>query len=132
MTTTSNADGWSTSGNLDWNNDGGVRLGYGMWSAATGATTLTKTFHMPANTSVKMYVRGKVVSTAGYTNTFTASVSGTSVAEASVKGGNSSSFELTDKVGTMTSSDPTISIRNASATATRASYVYELELQYNL
>ena len=131
MTTTSNADGWSTSGPLKWNNGGGLRMGYGIEHASTSATTLTKTFHMPANTSVKMYVRGNVRSTSGYTNTFRASVSGSTVGEATKNGSGSSDFELKDKVGTMTSSDPTISIRNASATSTRASYVYELKLQYN-
>ena len=136
MNVTSNDGSWSEDGKTTWNNGGGVRLGYGLGGTQTGPTTLTKGFKMPANTSVKMYVRGKVETTANSSNTFSAKVSGGTVAEAKAASsswtkGATTNFELKDKVGTMTNADPTISLRNASATASRATYIYEMKLEYN-
>lgn len=136
MTTSSNADGWSISGPSDWNKNGGFRMGYGVEHASTAATSATKGFYMPANTLVKMYVRGKVETTANSSNTFSAKVSGGTVAEAKAESsswikGATTEFELKDKVGTITNADPTISLRNASATSSRATYIYEMKLEYH-
>ena len=136
MTVSSNADGWSISGPSDWNKNGGFRMGYGVEHASTAATSATKGFYMPANTLVKMYVRGKVETTANSSNTFSAKVSGETVAEAKAESsswikGATTEFELKDKVGTITNADPTISLRNASATSSRATYIYEMKLEYN-
>lgn len=136
MNVTSNDGSWSEDGKTTWNNGGGVRLGYGLGGFQTGPTTITKGFYMPANTSVKMYVRGKVETTANSSNTFSAKVSGGTVAEAKAESsswinGATTDFELKDKVGTMTNADPTISLRNASATGSRATYIYEMKLEYH-
>ena len=106
MNVTSNDGSWSEDGKTTWNNGGGVRLGYGLGGFQTGPTTITKGFYMPANTSVKMYVRGKVETTANSSNTFSAKVSGGTVAEAKAESsswinGATTDFELKDKVGTM-------------------------------
>ena len=99
-------------------------------------TTATKTFHMPENTAVKMDIRGKVTTTTLYTNTFRASVSDSSVFSAEAVGKTFSapttSFDEKGKVGTMTNGNPTVSLRNSSDVASRASYIYALSLQYNL
>jgi hypothetical protein len=132
MNVSSNTDGWSISGTHKWSS-GELRLGN---SSTQGATTATKTFHMPANTSVKMDIRGKVTTSTLYTNTFKASISDSGVFSAEAVGKTFSapttSFDEKGKVGTMTNGNPTVSLRNSSDVASRASYIYALSLQYNL
>ncbi len=132
MNVSSNTDNWSISGSHKWSS-GELRLGN---AAAQGATTATKTFHMPANTSVKMDIRGKVTTSTLYTNTFKASISGAEVFSAKAEGKTFSaptvSFDEKSKVATMTNGNPTIELRNSSDVANRASYIYALSLQYNL
>jgi hypothetical protein len=132
MNVSSNTDNWSISGTHKWSS-GELRLGN---SSTQGVTTATKTFHMPANTSVKMDIRGKVTTSTLYTNTFKASISDSSVFSAEAVGKTFSapttSFDEKGKVGTMTNGNPTVSLRNSSDVASRASYIYALSLQYNL
>ena len=132
MNVSSNTDNWSISGSHKWSS-GELRLGN---AAAQGATTATKTFHLPANTSVKMDLRGPVTTSTLYTNTFKASISGAEVFSAKAEGKTFSaptvSFDEKSKVATMTNGNPTIELRNSSDVANRASYIYALSLQYNL
>ncbi len=53
LSTISN-EGWNTAGSVEWNTDGGVRLGYN----STGESFIMKSFHIPENIDVSIRVLG--------------------------------------------------------------------------
>ncbi len=112
MTTSSNADGWSTSGTIKWNTDGGVRMGNNQ--GAGTVANITKSFHIPANITVKVTANGTVDVMAGQTNTATLNVGSSEVVSQSITakwtewGGKSTSFSCSSATATMTSSNNTV------------------------
>ena len=112
MTTSSNADGWSTSGTVKWNTDGGVRMGKNQTDGK--AAYITKSFHIPADITVKVTASGTVDVMAGQKNTATLSVGSSSVVSQSITAkwteweGKSTSFSCSSATATMTSSSNTV------------------------
>ena len=132
MTTSSNADGWSISGPNDWNKDGGFRMGYGVESASTKATSATKSFHMPANTALSVVANGTIRGSANVTSTtFNLYVSDSSVFSTSTKSKEVQNWS-TNATGTMTSSNATIKLHNSKATNTCNTNVKSLKVTYKL
>jgi hypothetical protein len=126
MTTSSNADGWSTSGSVSWGS-------YVKLSNGGGAASITKSFNMPANTSVKVVCNA----TAGFgsVNTnFSVEVSGTKIFDEKGKSGfaNSSGKDLTcDKTATMTTNS-SVKLANSYGLGSTHSRVHSLNITYNL
>ena len=112
LNTSSNADGWSTSGTIKWNTDGGVRMGNNQ--GAGTVANITKSFHIPANITVKVTANGTVDVMAGQTNTATLNVGSSEVVSQSITakwtewGGKSTSFSCSSATATMTSSNNTV------------------------
>ena len=132
MTTSSNADGWSTSGKVSWDTNGGVRLGYGLGGVQTGASSLTKSFHMPANTAIAVESNGAICGSANVTTTtFNLYVSGSSIYSTSRKKGSDESWSVST-TATMSSSTPSIQLHNSKATNTCSTTVKYLKVTYKL
>ena len=72
----SSNDGWSTSGNVAWNSNGGVRLGNNQFG---GEANITKTFHIPADITVKVTSNGTVRAMVGQRDTASITVGTTTV-----------------------------------------------------
>ena len=126
---------WATGGNIAWNNSGSLRMGYNLsdWGANETAY-VQKTLYVPSSTSVRVYAKGMVRATAGSTVNFIIRVSGADVATASSTGGWSAKetdFNISAKVGTMTSTNPTIYMQSYTSTATRHTRVDYFKLEYN-
>lgn len=108
MTTSSNADGWSTSGKVNWNTDGGVRIGY---NSTNGNEYITKSFHIPANVTVKVTANGTHGAMVGSTNTITLTVGGTNVCSQAYKAGwvaGKQDFSCSSASASMSSSANTV------------------------
>ena len=126
MTTSSNADGWSTSGSVSWGSY--VRL-----SNASGGASISKNFAMPASTSVKVVCKAS----AGYgtVNTnFSVTVSGSKIFDEKGKAGigNSSGKDLTcDKTATMTTNS-SVKLDNSYGLGNTHSRVHSLNITYAL
>ena len=122
MNVSSNTDGWSTSGGVSWGSY--VRL-----SSGGGAASITKSFKMPADTSVKVVCTGS----AGYgtiKTTFSVSVSGSSIY--SVEGKKSASSIECNKTATMKASDSSVKLNNSYGLGTTHSEVNSLSINYAL
>ena len=126
MTTSSNADGWSTSGGVSWGS-------YVKLSNGGGAASISKNFAMPASTSVKVVCKAS----AGYgtVNTnFSVTVSGSKIFDEKGKAGigNSSGKDLTcDKTTTMTT-DSSVKLNNSYGLGGTHSRVHSLNITYAL
>ena len=107
MTTSSNADGWSTKGTINWNKDGGVRIGY---NSKAESEYITKTFHIPADLFVKVSASGVVGVMVGKSSKNTVSITAgvTTVLSKTIAGktlsGNSEDFSCSAAVATMSPS----------------------------
>lgn len=133
MTVSSNADGWSVSGPIDWNKSGGVRLGFGVEHASTSATSLTKTFHMPADTNISCTANGTIRATLWGSTTFNINVSGSSVYSTKKEGsGSAVSWSCSGATGAMKSSSPTIQLHNSNATNTANTNIFAFKAIYAL
>ena len=130
---------WSESGDVAWNNsDRGtaLRVGYALGSSMnTGASSVTKTFHLPANTNVvvkgESEARGTSVVMSIETK-YNCYISGSSAGTASAKGNNKYSSVSINKTMTMTSSNPTMQHHNSNSTNTACSYVKSCSVTYAL
>ena len=126
MTTSSNADGWSTSGSVSWGS-------YVKLSSGSGAASISKNFAMPASTSVKVVCKAS----AGYctVNTnFSVTVSGTKIFDEKGKAGigNGSGKDLTcDKTATMTTNS-SVKLNNSYGLGNTHSRVHSLNITYAL
>lgn len=132
MTTSSNADGWSVSGPIDWNKGGGVRLGYGVDHFSTGATSLTKGFHIPANISVSLTSNGTIRASLSRSTTFNIYVGGNSVYSTYKEGRGDAVGWTCNATGTMSSTSPNIQLHNSKSTNTCNTNVKALTVNYNL
>ena len=129
MTTSSNADGWSTSGTINWNTDGGVRLGKN--HALGGQASITKTFHIPSDITVKVTSNGTVRAMVGQTNTATITVGNTTVVSKSKKGG-SDSFSCSAESASMSSSSQTVKCNSSYNYSNSYVVVKSLQVTYAL
>ena len=130
MTTSSNADGWSEDGNVKWNTDGGVRLGYNQLG---GTASITKTFHIPANLTVKVSTNGTVNGTGSIVkveNTATVTVGSTTVASKTQKGKSEASWSCSNASASMSSSSNTVKVNSSYNLESAKVVVKALTIQY--
>ena len=126
MNVSSNTDGWSTSGGVSWGS-------YVKLSNGGGAASITKSFKMPADTSVKVVCKASAGYATVNTN-FSVTVSGTKIFDEKGKAGiaNSSGKDLTcDKTTTMTT-DSSVKLANSYGLGSTHSRVHSLNITYNL
>ena len=126
MTTTSNADGWSEDGKVSWNTNSGVRLGY----YTTGDHSITKSFHIPANITVKVTANGVVNGTLGVNNTATVVVGSTTVISKTQKGTSEASFSCSSANASMSSSSNTVKCTCSYSLQAAKVVVKGLEIKY--
>ena len=130
MTTSSNADGWTEEGYVNWNTDGGVRLGLNQWG---GDAYISKTFHIPASLTVKVSANGIVNGTGSLVkveNTATVTVGSTTVVSKTQKGNSSSNWSCSAASASMSSSNNTVKC-NSSYNLEKAKVVVKaLTIQY--
>ena len=130
MTTSSNADGWSTSGYVNWNTDGGVRLGK---NQVGGSAYIQRSFHIPANITVKVTANGIHNGTGTLwkeDNTVTLSVGSTTVINQTQSGNSEKAFSCSSASASMSSSNNTVKV-NSSYNLEKAKVVVKaLTIQY--
>ena len=122
-------------GNVTWNNDGYVRIGYNLssWLAST-STDITKTFNLPSNINVIVNSTGTACGSGSIwanNTTFTLSVSGNSIyTYKTTKGGTTQNYSSGDKSATMSSTNPTIKCHNSYSTASGCTRIKTLTVKY--
>ena len=105
----SNDGSWTEEGNVTWNAESSVRLGKNQWS--TGDAYIARTFHIPADLTVKVTANGTVAGTGSIikvSNTATITVGSTTVVEKSQKGNSVSSWSCSNASASMSSSSNTV------------------------
>ena len=130
MTTSSNADGWSESGNVNWNTSGGVQLGKNQFS---GTASITKTFHIPANLTVKVSSNGIVNGTGSLVkveNTATVTVGSTTVVSKTQNGKSEASWSCSNASASMSSSSNTVKVNSSYNLESAKVVVKALTIQY--
>ena len=133
MTTSSNADGWTGSRNVSWNTNGGVRLGY---NQVGGEASITKSFHIPANISVKVTANGIVngtqgiLGTAKVENTATVTVGSTTVVSKTQNGSSEASWSCSNANASMSSSSNTVKVNSSYNLSAAKVVVKALTIQY--
>ncbi len=109
MNVSSNGDFWTEEGNVNWNTDGGVRLGYNQWSGE--AYIQSKPFHIPANITVKVTANGTVSGTGSWikvSNTATITVGSSTVVSNTKEGNGDQAWSCSSASASMSSSSNTI------------------------
>ena len=110
LNTSSNDGSWAEqSDGINWNTDGGVRLGVNR--GLNVVCSITKTFHIPANVTVKVTANGVVNGTGSVIkveNTATITVGSTKVVEKTQKGKSEASWSCSSASASMSSSSNTI------------------------
>ena len=128
LNTSSNDGTWTEDDRVNWNTDGGVRLGY----MTGGVASIEKKFYLPADTAIAIENSGSVRGSAGVTtSTYDLYVSGPSVYSTNTKKGSYQSFS-TNITATMTAATPTVKMRNDKSTNTCSSVVKVFKMTYKL
>ena len=130
LNTSSNDGSWNEDDRVNWNTDGGVRLGY----MTGGVASIEKIFHLPANENVVIENSGAVRGSAGVTESaydLYVSNYNSSVYSKKTKSGSYQSFS-TSVTATMTSAEPRVKMRNSKSTNTCSSVVKVFEINYKL
>ena len=140
MDVTKNDGTWieSNNSNVKWNNSGGVRLGYNSdnWSAANNNQNITKTFHIPADITVKVTANGVVNGTQGVfgtakvENTATVTVGSTTVVSKTQNGSSEGEWSCSNASASMSSSSNVVKINCSYCTAGAKVVVKALTIQY--
>ena len=133
---------WVTNdnGNVQWDTDGSVRIGYNLssWTAST-KTDITKSFNLPADVNVIINCSGNAAGSGSdgwivdsrINTTFTLSVSGNSVySYTTTDGSTEQSYSASNKSATMTSASPTIKCHNSYSTATGCTKIKSMTITY--
>lgn len=133
---------WVTNnkGNVKWDTDGSVRIGYNLtsWTAST-QTDITKSFNLPADVNVIINCSGNAAGSGSdgwlvdsrINTTFTLSVSGNSVySYTTTDGSTEQSYSASNKSATMTSASPTIKCHNSYSTATGCTKIKSMTITY--
>ena len=137
---------WSESGNVVWKNTDGaqaVRLGYALGDDFnTGASSITKTFSIPAQINVSASATGRVRGSsfiADIETTGSVAVSDTQIGSTKAKGQEGSWYNKTDKIVAfsysnqsipMTTGNPTVKCNNSNSTNHASTYVESLTILY--
>ena len=120
---TKNDGNWTEGETVNWNTDGGVRLGYYQWG---GEAYIENTkFSVPADVNIVVNSTGKVNGTGSWikvSNTVSISVSGSGIFSKSQKGNSPSNYACENKSCTMKASNAAVKINSS----------YNLEQAYAL
>lgn len=131
LNVTANDGTWTSGGNVNWNTDGGVRLGKNQWN--TGDAYISRTFHIPADLTVKVTANGTVNGTGSVIkieNTATITVGSTTVVSKTQNGNSSSNWSCSGASASMSSSSNTVRC-NSSYNLEKAMVVVKaLTIQY--
>jgi hypothetical protein len=126
----SNDGTWTESGYVNWNTNGGVRLGYNQWG---GEAYIERTFHIPAALTVKVTANGIVNGTGSWIkveNTATVTVGSTTVVSNTKKGNGDQSWSCSSASASMSSSSNYVKV-NSSYNLEQAKVVLKsLSIQY--
>jgi hypothetical protein len=126
----SNDGTWTESGYVNWNTNGGVRLGYNQWG---GEAYIERTFHIPAAITVKVTANGIVNGTGSWIkveNTATVTVGSTTVVSNTKKGNGDQSWSCSSASASMSSSSNYVKV-NSSYNLEQAKVVLKsLSIQY--
>jgi hypothetical protein len=128
LNTSSNDGTWTEDQEVSWNNGGGVRLG----NYVGGVASIQKKFHLPANTQVKINNSGTIQASTWVTNKYDLYVSNSSVYNVSQYGGSTKNWDAGTVTATMSSSDPTVKMRNDTPTNTSNTTVKVFKINYAL
>ena len=112
LNTSSNDGTWSEEGYVNWNSDGGVRLGKNQWG---GAAYIQRSFHIPANVTVKVTANGIHNGTGSLwkeDNTVTLSVGSTTVINQTQSGNSEKAFSCSSASASMSSSNNTVKLNS--------------------
>ena len=132
LNTSSNDGSWEENGYVNWNTDGGVRLGKNQWG---GEAYIQRSFHIPANVTVKVTANG-VVNGTGTTsltkveNIATLIVGSTTVINDSQKGNTEKNFSCNAASASMSSSNNTVKCNSSYNTAAAKVVLKALTIQY--
>ena len=134
MNVTANDGTWTESGKVNWNTSGGVCLGNNQWSL--DAAYISRTFHIPADLTVKVTANGIVNGTQGIfgsakvENTATVTVGSTTVVSKTQNGSSEASWSCSSASASMSSSSNTVKV-NSSYNLEKAKVVVKaLAIQY--
>ena len=132
---------WTEDGNIKWNEDSSVRLGYnisGNWFKSD--TEITKSFSLPTDTNVLIDCSGTAAGTGSKwglidsrkNTTFTLSISGKETySYTTTNGSEEQSYSVSKKSVTMTRTSPTVKCHNSYSTATGCTKIKSLTIKYN-
>lgn len=104
---------WGEEGYVNWNTDGGVRLGKNQWG---GDAYILKTFNIPSNTNIVVYADGIVNGTGSIIkveNTISITVSGKEIFSKTQKGKSEANFKCDNKTGTLSGGNGSIKINSS-------------------
>ena len=133
LNVTANDGTWTESGNVSWNENGGVRLGYYQWG---DAASISRTFHIPANITVKVTSNGIVNGTQGLfgtakvENTATVTVGSTTVVSKTQNGSSEASWSCSSASASMSSSSNTVKFNSSYNLQSAKVVVKALTIQY--
>lgn len=124
---------WSESGNVSWNEDGTLRLGYNLssWFASETAS-VEKSFYLPADTAITIASTGTYVSsgTSRTPVTFTLYISGNEAAKTDATTSTTAKNYALNATKTMSASNATVKCSNYKSTATSCTKIRTLTLRY--
>ena len=133
MDVSANDGTWTEeSGEVNWNTNGGLRLGYNWnnWFAKETAS-VKRSFAIPENTSISITANGSIQGSSNATTaTFNINVSGSSIYSTSNKSSTAQNWSTTS-TGTLTSSTPTIQLHSYKSTNTCNTTIKALQVNYN-
>ena len=130
LNVTANDGTWTESGNVSWNADGGVRLGYYQWG---DAASISRTFHIPAALTVKVSASGTVSGTGSWIkvdNTATVTVGSTTVVSSTKKGNGDQSWSCSSASASMSSSSNSVKVNSSYNLEQARVVVKALTIQY--
>ncbi len=129
----SNDGTWTGAGNVAWNTAGGVQLGYYQWG---DAASISRTFYIPADLTVKVTANGIVNGTQGLfgtakvENTATVTVGSTTVVSKTQKGSSEASWSCSNASASMSSSSNTVKVNSSYNLQVAKVVVKALSIKY--
>ena len=121
---------WAESGNVNWNENGGVRLGYYQLG---GEAYIQKTFSAPANINVVVNSNGIVNGTGSWIkvdNTVSVSVSGSAIFSQTQKGNNEANYSFSNKSAVLSASNATVKCNSSYNLESAKVVVKSLVIKY--
>lgn len=131
LNVTKNDGNWEESGYVNWNTDGGVRLGYYQWGDA--AYIASSNFKLPADVYVKVYSTGTVNGTGSWLkvdNTISIKVSDNEIFAKTQSGKNSADYKCNNVVCVMKAANTAVKINSSYNLEGAKAVVKEFTIKY--